>query len=777
MKLSRKILGVAAGIGVLGASSIAMAAPATTAMEQLLPESIDAVYTLDTTVKNPFENHLKDWIKQSMITEDSASDMALVDLILDNNHLVYGMDMPENIESEPGILKDPEMYMGVRVTDEGFKALYEKAKLEMTITEETYNGETLYVGDTDTVVVHLGDLFIMTSSKIDAMAMVDRYKGEKNDTLANNSNYQEVMTHAKDNAFFSLYVNPAEMKEEVSEIFDEMAVALPQLGAFNKDILDAVKGEGVWISQTTDGFLMNVAIEGDEEKLTELKMNFDKNNFTPTLWKKFSGKGLMMYAESDLADSWMEDSSKIYADFLESEEFVTWKKEFKTDSNIDFDKEILSLMSKPMMFTVHKTEQVFPAFTLMVDVSKNRDDAYQTTLKLNNYIENQMATIEKEEGLDFFSTETVDVGGSKFTKQSFNFGTVLKAEDDMMAGMVSDEKLTLNVYISTTMDGFMVISTHPDFTNMYSHMMTDNDKFKASFPTMTQPVADLGFVDISVFTDYLTETMSAFGASTVEVQQTKDFMSPFGVISWVTNADNDTVWAELEAKVDVVGLAKTVEAIQAWTDEMNSWEDYEVPSSPMSPTPDYCDVEDADWFSSYVRDLSQMDIVKGYEDGCFHPERNITRAEFTKMALNASEKAGNYYDFDSQEFADRFVDVDYSSDWFAPVVDQAAANGLVKGFEGKTFRPNAPIARAEAVQILFNMSKQMKNIDTDSPSSESPFSDVKPTDWFFKSVRAAKYYNLVSGATPIKFEPSRNLTRAEAAKIISGFYNLETPIE
>lgn len=777
MKLSRKILGVATGIGVLGASSISMAATENIAMEQLLPANIDAVYTLDTTVNNPFEVQLKDLIKQSMTAESttSESDMALVDVILDNNRLVYGMDMPTEIESEEGILKDPEMYMGVRVTDEGFLSLYEKAKSEMTITEETYNGETLYVGDNDTVVVHLGGLFIMTSNKENAMAVVDRYKGDKNDGLANYSNYMDIMTHANDAAFFSMYVNPAEMGDQISDAFAELGDVFPQFANFNKDVISSMEGEGVWVSQSSTGFTMNVAIEGDDAQLNELNMNFDKHNFVPKLWEKISGTGLMMYGEVNLTDSWMTDAVLLYGDMFADEDYIAWKNEFKTDSNIDFDKEILSLMKNQQMFTMHKTDRLIPGVTWMVDVASNKYANAATVEKLNEYLKKIMAPVETEVGVDFFNSEVVDINGSKFYENTFNFGTVLRAEGDSIMDLVGDDQVTITLYMATTIDGTMVISTLPNLGSMLNHNLKDNSTFEAAFPMLNQPVADIGYFDVKTLNDYVTMAMQDLGAPEDAVTGYNDFMGPFKDISWMSLADSDTVWATMNMNVDVEGLAKTFETASEWFKEQGQYYDYEIPESPFTPTPNYCDVDYTDWFWTYVSDLSDMEIVKGYEDGCFHPERDVTRAEFTKMALTASELAGNYYAYDSQEFDDRFTDINYSSDWFAPIVDKAAANDLVKGFDGKTFRPNASIARAEAVQILFNMSSKMKSVD--ATYSENSFSDVKPSDWFYAAIRAARYYNLVSGVTPITFEPTRNLTRAEATKIINGFYNLESKTE
>lgn len=45
----------------------------------------------------------------------------------------------------------------------------------------------------------------------------------------------------------------------------------------------------------------------------------------------------------------------------------------------------------------------------------------------------------------------------------------------------------------------------------------------------------------------------------------------------------------------------------------------------------FTDVQDSDWFARYICTGFRLGIVKGYEDGAFHPERSITRAEAAKL--------------------------------------------------------------------------------------------------------------------------------------------------
>lgn len=47
-----------------------------------------------------------------------------------------------------------------------------------------------------------------------------------------------------------------------------------------------------------------------------------------------------------------------------------------------------------------------------------------------------------------------------------------------------------------------------------------------------------------------------------------------------------------------------------------------------------------------------------------------------------------------------FTDADQISDWAVPEVARAAAAGLVTGYPDGTFRPQAPVTRAEAAVLI-----------------------------------------------------------------------------
>ena len=111
-----------------------------------------------------------------------------------------------------------------------------------------------------------------------------------------------------------------------------------------------------------------------------------------------------------------------------------------------------------------------------------------------------------------------------------------------------------------------------------------------------------------------------------------------------------------------------------------------------SETSAYSDVAAGSWYNIAVSTLSNMGILGGYEDGTFRPNASITRAEFAKIAVS-------FFDWADVYAVNSFVDVRDSA-WYANYVAVAAEIGLIEGYGGNVFRPDATITRAEACTII-----------------------------------------------------------------------------
>lgn len=98
--------------------------------------------------------------------------------------------------------------------------------------------------------------------------------------------------------------------------------------------------------------------------------------------------------------------------------------------------------------------------------------------------------------------------------------------------------------------------------------------------------------------------------------------------------------------------------------------------------------------------LNVLGIIEGYPDGSFGLDRNITRAEFAKIAVVAAglkDAAEQLVNFPSQ-----FSDVKVG-EWYTGWINMAASQGFVKGDPAGTFRPNDNITYAEVVTVLVRL--------------------------------------------------------------------------
>ena len=85
--------------------------------------------------------------------------------------------------------------------------------------------------------------------------------------------------------------------------------------------------------------------------------------------------------------------------------------------------------------------------------------------------------------------------------------------------------------------------------------------------------------------------------------------------------------------------------------------------------------------------LKKSEVVEGFNGGTeFHPQNDITRAEFLKMTYLAMDE---YTDREKCLYENQFADVS-GDEWFVDYVCHAVSDGVVQGYEDGSFRPNDP---------------------------------------------------------------------------------------
>ena len=110
----------------------------------------------------------------------------------------------------------------------------------------------------------------------------------------------------------------------------------------------------------------------------------------------------------------------------------------------------------------------------------------------------------------------------------------------------------------------------------------------------------------------------------------------------------------------------------------------------------------------------------GYSDGTVRPNGKITRAEVATIffRLLDDDTRAKYWSSENN-----FSDVS-ADKWYNNAVSTLSRMGVIGGYADGTFRPDAPISRAEFAKIAVSFTQNTGS------ATYNYFTDVKPTDWF-----------------------------------------------
>lgn len=161
-----------------------------------------------------------------------------------------------------------------------------------------------------------------------------------------------------------------------------------------------------------------------------------------------------------------------------------------------------------------------------------------------------------------------------------------------------------------------------------------------------------------------------------------------------------------------------------------------------------------------VEEVKAIAYIKGYPDGTFKPQANVTRAEAAQMFATLLNGGTNFGTSQATKFSDA------SDDWYSKAINYVVGKGLISGYPNGTFKPNESITRAEFAQMISGYVKNEK-------ASTSDFKDVK--DHWAKDAIDKLYGNKnVNGYPDGSFKPNAKITRAEAVTILNSVFNRNT---
>ena len=208
----------------------------------------------------------------------------------------------------------------------------------------------------------------------------------------------------------------------------------------------------------------------------------------------------------------------------------------------------------------------------------------------------------------------------------------------------------------------------------------------------------------------------------------------------------------LETENTENGIRFTVDSfspfVLVWSDEGGGWNPPDIDDD-KPEKPGGLNTED------------HVAYIIGYPDGEVKPEGNITRAEVATIffRLLTDETRDEYW-----SKTNSYTDVPADS-WFNNAISTLSNMGIIDGYADSSFRPDAPITRAEFTKIAISFFEYADYV------YENTFTDVRSGSWYTQFIAAAVEIGLIEGYPDGTFRPDNYITRAEACTIVNRTLN------
>lgn len=120
----------------------------------------------------------------------------------------------------------------------------------------------------------------------------------------------------------------------------------------------------------------------------------------------------------------------------------------------------------------------------------------------------------------------------------------------------------------------------------------------------------------------------------------------------------------------------------------------------------------------------------------------------------------------STQFAQGVVLTDIQGNWAQSVIEALVARDVIRGFPDGTFRPNAPVTRAQFAAMIrqaFMSSRVRQPIQ---------FVDVPPSYWGYEAIQEAYTTGFLQGYPGNSFQPDQNIPRVQVLVSLTSGLNL-----
>ena len=167
-------------------------------------------------------------------------------------------------------------------------------------------------------------------------------------------------------------------------------------------------------------------------------------------------------------------------------------------------------------------------------------------------------------------------------------------------------------------------------------------------------------------------------------------------------------------------------------------------------------------------------IINGYADGTFKPDAEVTRAQFITMLYRVAGSPEVEIPEGKTEIELGFTDADTISDEYKTAVAWGVQNGIIKGYEDNTFRPNQAISRAQMVTMLYRYLtlEDVWGAASDEMKATYDFTDKDDIAApFVEAVNVMANTGYIKGFADGHFGPDETVTRGQAATVFARIFD------
>lgn len=179
---------------------------------------------------------------------------------------------------------------------------------------------------------------------------------------------------------------------------------------------------------------------------------------------------------------------------------------------------------------------------------------------------------------------------------------------------------------------------------------------------------------------------------------------------------------------------------------------------PVNAEGSFKDVTASSSYGEAISYLKAEGIIAGYGDGTFRPFETISRQHI----LSILDKV---VDLPPIREAKAFTDVPASHPYYN-AIQNAYQAGIINGYQDDTFKPDAPVTRAQMAKILA-LAFELK---TDTTAA---FHDVSDSHWSYEYVQALAGNNITTTSNTGLYRPNEQLTRGQYALFLYRLLHME----